>query len=259
MCIEPALPFAASVKGANLRKRIEQILSNRLAIELSLNKTVALAAAAVAALTGPVLFGVVSAPVIRAQAVSSASIPKFEVVSVKPCKPGVTNGGPGGPPGAGSSPGRLRISCGILADIDNTGMIQVAYNRYAGGYLSSFRMIPIEGGPDWIHSERFDIDARSDVQPNTLMMQGPMMQAVLEDRSKLRIHRENRQGPVYELTLGKGSPKLKPLQEGRCTPVTIGRPLPQLAATRGIAGIWQIREESTSRAVRLRCLPACWA
>jgi uncharacterized protein (TIGR03435 family) len=91
-------------------------------------------------------------------------------------------------------------------------------------------MIPIEGGPDWMHSERFDIDARSDGQPSTLMMQGPMMQAVLEDRFKLKIHRETRQGPVYELTLGKGSPKLKRFQEGNCTPVTIGRPRPQLAA-----------------------------
>jgi uncharacterized protein (TIGR03435 family) len=107
-------------------------------------------------------------------------------------------------------------------------MIQIAYNRYASGYLSSFRVIPIEGGPGWIHSERFDIDAKSDGQPSILMMQGPMMQAVLEDRFKLRIHRETRQGAVYELTLGKGAPRLKPLQEGSCTPVTIGRPLPEL-------------------------------
>jgi uncharacterized protein (TIGR03435 family) len=91
-------------------------------------------------------------------------------------------------------------------------------------------MIPIEGGPDWMHWERFDIDARSDGQPSLLMMQGPMMQAVLEDRFKLKIHRETRQGPVYELTLGKGTPRLKPLQRGSCTPVTLGRPLPQLAA-----------------------------
>jgi uncharacterized protein (TIGR03435 family) len=91
-------------------------------------------------------------------------------------------------------------------------------------------MIPIEGGPDWMHSERFDIDARSDGQPSILMMQGPMMQAVLEDRFRLKIHRETQQGPVYELALDKGSPKLKPLQEGSCTPVTIGRPLPQPAA-----------------------------
>jgi uncharacterized protein (TIGR03435 family) len=62
------------------------------------------------------------------------------------------------------------------------------------------------------------------------MMEGPMMQAILEDRFKLKIHRETRQGPVYELALGKGSPKLKPLQDGSCTPVVVGRTLPPLAA-----------------------------
>jgi bla regulator protein BlaR1 len=220
---------------ANLRKRIEDIMTNRIAARLSLAKKAVLAAAGIAALGLPILAGIMSAAGIRAQSPSPQSalgpFPKFEVVSIKPCKPGVTNGGgPGAPPGAGSSPGRLRISCGILADIDNTGMIQVAYNRYAGGYLSSFRMIPIEGGPDWMHSERFDIDAASDGQPSILMMQGPMMQAVLEDRFQLKIHRETRQGTVYELALGKGSPKLKPLREGSCIPVAIGRPLPELTA-----------------------------
>jgi len=156
-----------------------------------------------------------------------ATRPRFDVVSIKPCKPGV----PGDRVyGGDSSPGRLSIGCGILADTDHTGMIQVAYNRYAGGYLSSFRMIPIEGGPDWIHSERFQIDAKSDGQPSLLMMEGPMMQTILEDRFKLKIHRETRQGPVYELALGKGSPKLKPLQDGSCTPVVVGRPLPPLAS-----------------------------
>jgi uncharacterized protein (TIGR03435 family) len=151
---------------------------------------------------------------------------RFDVVSVKPCKPTVTNGTPVA--GGDSSPGRLRIGCGILADTDNVGLIQVAYNRYASGQLTSVRMIPIEGGPDWIHSERFEIDANSDGQPSLLMMQGPMMQTLLEDRFKLKIHRETREGPVYELVLGKGSPKLKPLQDGSCTPAVIGGPLPLL-------------------------------
>ena len=91
-------------------------------------------------------------------------------------------------------------------------------------------MIPIEGGPGWMHSARFEIEAQSDGRPSIQMMEGPMMQAVLEDRFKLKIHRETRQGPVYDLALGKGSPKLKPLQEGSCIPVTIGRPLPELTA-----------------------------
>jgi len=158
-----------------------------------------------------------------------AARPRFDVVSIKPCKPGVAKPGDGVPVfGGDSSPGNLRIGCGILADTDNVGLIQVAYNRYANGQLTSWKMIPIEGGPDWIHSERFEIDAKSDGHPSILMMQGPMLQTILEDRFKLKIHRETRQGPVYELALGKGSPKLKPLQDGSCTPVVVGRPLPLL-------------------------------
>jgi uncharacterized protein (TIGR03435 family) len=155
--------------------------------------------------------------------VSAPATPKFDVVSIKPCKPGVTKGGD-------SSPGRLSIGCAVLADVDNTGLIQQAYNRYADGRLTSGKIIPIDGGPDWIHSEAFEIDAKSDGQPSIVMMLGPMMQIILEDRFKLRIHRETRQAPVYELALGKGSPKLKPLRDGSCTPVLVGHPLPPLAS-----------------------------
>ncbi len=163
---------------------------------------------------------------VQVPAPQPAARQRFDVVSIKPCKPGTANGAP--TLGGDSSPGNLRIGCGILADTDHVGLIQVAYNRYASGRLTSWNMIPIEGGPDWIHSERFEIDAKSDGQPNLLMMQGPMLQTVLEDRFKLKIHRETRQGPVYELALGKGPSKLKPLQDGSCTPVMVGRPLPLL-------------------------------
>ena len=167
------------------------------------------------------LIAVVCGAGLQAQPAPPAATPKFDVVSIKPCKPGVTNGDD-------SAPGRLSIGCAILAGVDNTGLIQRAYNRYADGHLTSATVIPIEGAPDWIHSEAFAIDAKSDGHPGILMMEGPMMQAILEDRFKLKIHRETRQGPVYELVLGKGSPKLKPLLEGSCTPVLVGRPLPPL-------------------------------
>jgi uncharacterized protein (TIGR03435 family) len=155
-----------------------------------------------------------------------AARPRFEVVSIKPCKPVAASGTP--VVGGDSSPGRLRIACGILADTDNVGLIQVAYNRYATGKLTSTKMIPIEGGPDWIHSERYEIQAESEGHESILMMQGPMLQTVLEDRFKLRIHRETRQGLVYELALGKASPNLKRLQDGKCTPAVVGSPLPLL-------------------------------
>ena len=158
---------------------------------------------------------------LQAQPASPPATPKFDVVSIKRCTPGAGGGGD-------SSPGRLHIGCALLADTDHTGLIQQAYNRYADGHLTSYGVIPIEGGPDWIHSETFEIDAKSDGHPSIVMMLGPMMQRILEDRFKLKIHRETRQGPVYELALGKGSPKLKPLQEGSCIPVAVGHPLPAL-------------------------------
>ena len=210
-------------------------MTKRIAAGLSLGKKAALTVAGIAALGLPVVVGIGSTAA-RAQSASPQSavglFPKFEVVSIKSCKPGTR----GGREGRTLSPGRLSIGCGILADTDNTGMIQVAYNRYAGGYLNSYRVIPIESGPDWIHSERFEIDAKSDLQPSLLMMEGPMMQTILEDRFELKIHRETRQGPVYELTLAEGPPKLKPLQDGSCTPVVIGRPLPVLAGGQHLCG-----------------------
>lgn len=168
------------------------------------------------------LIAALSSVLLLAQPVSPPAAPKFDVVSIKPCKPGVTKGGD-------SSPGRLSIGCALLAGTDNTGLIQQAYNRYAAGQLTFFGVIPIEGGPDWIHSETFEIDAKSDGHPSMQMMLGPMMQAILQDRFKLKIHRETRQGPVYELALGKGFPKLKPLRDGSCTPPLVGHPLPALA------------------------------
>ena len=169
------------------------------------------------------VFAAAFAMLSHAQSRPPAATPKFDVVSVKPCKSG-------GARSADSSPGRLSIGCALLADTDNTGLLQQAYNRYASGQFTSGGIIPIEGGPDWVRSEGFAFDAKADGQPSILMMLGPMMQALLEDRFRLKIHRETRQGPVYELVVAKGAPKLNPLQEGKCVPVLVGHPLPALAA-----------------------------
>lgn len=161
-----------------------------------------------------------------------ATRPRFDVVSVKPCKPGNESGVFEQRP----SPGTLRIDCDILAATDNSGLIQVAYNRYASGQLTSLTAIPIVGGPDWIHSEKYDIEAKTDGHPSTSMMEGPMLQTILEDRFGLKIHRETRQRAVYELVLGKGPQKLKPLQEGSCIPMVLGSPLPVVPEGQKICG-----------------------
>ena len=52
-------------------------------------------------------------------------------------------------------------------------------------------------------------------------MRGPMLQTILEDRFKLKLGRENRDIPLFALTVAKGGPKLKPHQEGSCAAVSL--------------------------------------
>jgi uncharacterized protein (TIGR03435 family) len=137
----------------------------------------------------------------------------FEVASIKPCKDPtqVNRGGRGN-----STPGRLNINCRSLM-----GVIQEAYLKYAGGHANPTWVydVPIEGGPSWIRTERFDLNAKAEGEASIETMTGPMLQALLEDRFKLKIHRETREVSVYELTVVKGGPKLPNFHEGSCIPV----------------------------------------
>jgi len=46
-----------------------------------------------------------------------------------------------------------------------------------------------------------------------------MLQALLEDRFNLKVHWESKEVPVYSLTVAKGGLKIRPFEEGSCTPV----------------------------------------
>lgn len=112
------------------------------------------------------------------------------------------------------SPGRLTLNCATVA-----GLILGAYSRYANGHTNFSLPPPILGGPSWINSERFTINAEGAGHENRATMNGPMLQSLLEDRFKLKIHRETRQAPVFALTVTKSGSRLKPFQDGTCTPV----------------------------------------
>jgi uncharacterized protein (TIGR03435 family) len=89
------------------------------------------------------------------------------------------------------------------------------------------RRIPIEGGPSWIDSDRYQIEAKAEGAPGQEMIRGPMLQALLEDRFKLKIRRETREVPVYALTVAKGGPKnLQPAKEGSCIVLDVNHPPP---------------------------------
>jgi len=135
--------------------------------------------------------------------------PHFEVVSIKPCKSvsqSHTN----------ASPGRLTFECVSLDEL-----IRDAYVAFADGVtlpsrtLMALRSQKFKGAPPWSTSDRFTINAKADAPAGYLMMRGPMLRLILEDRFKLRTHRDPREFPIYELMV-TGVPKLAPWKPGSC-------------------------------------------
>ncbi len=62
-------------------------------------------------------------------------------------------------------------------------------------------------GPDWLNSQRFEIHALLS-DGNTKDQVPEMLQALLEDRFKLRAHFENKEQPVYALIVARDGPKI---------------------------------------------------
>jgi uncharacterized protein (TIGR03435 family) len=201
--LEPPLECMAGVAGSNLRRRIRAIMTHQGTEGVNMYKKLVLAAASVAAVAGPVIVGLTSA--LPGNAQSQPPAPKFEVASIRPCEnngpvPGLRNGG------VGVTPNRLHVHC-----VSVGFLVQAAYVTFGDyGYAQ------VTGGPTWIHSEQFDIEAETTGNPSARTLQGPMLQALLEDRFKLKIRREIIEVPVYDLNVSKGGFKLQPMKEGSC-------------------------------------------
>jgi uncharacterized protein (TIGR03435 family) len=64
------------------------------------------------------------------------------------------------------------------------------------------RDFQVSAAPEWLKRESFDIDARAE-HPSTEGQIKQMVQALLEERFKLKLHRETKEIPVYALVVGK--------------------------------------------------------
>jgi uncharacterized protein (TIGR03435 family) len=197
--VEPPLACVPGVGGANLRKRIEAIMSEDTGLGLSRPRRLGLAAAATAAILAPVLVGAMSAaprgaaqgrgfpaPEGLAGLVESPTTgpdaPRFEVASIRPNKDGTRGGG------ARTLPtGRVTTT-----NITLRRLIGMAYG---------LRMTDIVvGGPEWIHTEGFDVDARPEGEV-AVQRARLMLRTLLAERFKLAVRRESREMPVYALRL----------------------------------------------------------
>jgi uncharacterized protein (TIGR03435 family) len=160
--------------------------------EINVFRRIALAAGAVASTVGPL--------VLSAQIVApAADAPTFEVVSVRPAADTGRRGGRGGP-------GRFN---GVNLPVRT--LIRQAYDIHESQII---------GGPDWVESQGFDINATTgDTPPDQRRF---MMQTLLRDRFKLTFHSEKRELPTYALVVARSDGRLgsglKRIPDGECPP-----------------------------------------
>jgi uncharacterized protein (TIGR03435 family) len=204
--VQSPLACASGVTGSDLKKRIEAIVANRAAPRLTIVRRMLLAAAGMAAVGAPVLVGLWRAPSGHAQEKLV-----FEVASVKRVDPAAEGGGPI-PLAPGLLPGgEIRSRVSIF------NLICWAY-RIDGAQLS--------GGPSWVRSERYAIDAKPEKFEGPEDPTAPISEQranrarervknLLADRFRLAVRAETKEAPVYALSVAKGGHKLTPEPERR--------------------------------------------
>ena len=143
-----------------------------------------------------VVLAVVSAVSITAQ----TPTPRFELASVKRSPP--TEGG-------------FAVSYGVIRGNVWTAEFALLPSLIRYAYFPQYQQ-PEEliGGPAWLESDRFHITARI-AGPRDEARARVMAQALLAERFGLRVHRETRVLPVWDLTLARRDrqmgPRLQPV------------------------------------------------
>jgi uncharacterized protein (TIGR03435 family) len=136
---------------------------------------------------------------------AAAPRPEFEVASIKLNK-------------SGDMRAMIRPSPGGRFTVTNIPLqfvITIAYR------IKDFQL---SGAPPWLASERYDIEAKAEGNPNFDAML-PMVQTLLEDRLQLKFHHETKEVPVYALVVAKAG-KLR-AAEGECPPPPKTLPPPE--------------------------------
>lgn len=128
---------------------------------------------------------------------SSQNRPQFEVATIKPNHSGMMGA-------------RLMMQPGGRFKGDNLTLkflIEFAYN---------IKTPQISGGPDWVNSEHYDVEAKpedgalANLSPDDQNQQMRLMlQSLLADRFKLTLRHESKDLPMYVLVVAKNGPKIK--------------------------------------------------
>jgi len=182
-------------------------MTDGVARKLDLSRKLLLSAARLAAVAVPIVFGLVNPTQIQAESQTqktNAIAPVYEVASIKPNK---------------YSSSMLGFGF-LLERLTATGVTLHGLIREAYGVEDD----QISGAPNWLNSERYDIEAKADKSvademqnlsfDQRLVEYRRMLQALLGDRFQLTLHRETKELPVYALVIAKKGPKLQETHPG---------------------------------------------
>jgi uncharacterized protein (TIGR03435 family) len=133
----------------------------------------------------------------------------FEVASITPCKPGTSE-----PPG------------------EHAGMVQFTYPggkfrasattvKYLLEWAYGIQPSQHSGGPSWIDTDRYDIVAKAEGTATDDQMKR-MVQTLLADQFKMKIHHESKELTAYVVSVGKTAPKLFPPKDGETHAIRVG-------------------------------------
>jgi bla regulator protein BlaR1 len=152
---------------------------------------------------------------------ATGPLPSFEVATVKPSNDD------------NSIPSVSTATESRTMNVTARNLIEQAY----GIPWTPGRNERVVGGPGWIDRNRFDIDARIDQslvarfeklsREERKEQMSLMMQSLLADRFKLRVHVQSAELPMYALLFAKGGPKLTATQN---VPATTGEDQPPAKA-----------------------------
>jgi uncharacterized protein (TIGR03435 family) len=123
-----------------------------------------------------------------------APSPAFDVASIKASKPGPR----------GQIPQRITIEPGGQSfKATNARVKDLIVTAY------DIADLQLSGGPGWIESEGFDIDAKAESSTTGKLIR-QMLQTLLADRFKLTLHREIKELSVEAVVPAKGDLRLQP-------------------------------------------------
>jgi uncharacterized protein (TIGR03435 family) len=108
------------------------------------------------------------------------------------------------------TPGRLSIT-----NMTPKNLLMLAYG---------VRDSQVVGGPNWIDSDAYNIEAKSSGNATPKELTGTMLQSLLDERFHLKVHIERRELPVYDLMIAKRGSLLQKTPDQTCTPFDPGSP-----------------------------------